>query len=453
MAEGRIPCAVAVMTKKRMRNKTQKSMKYSYNTFRLYRSEKQFSYVIRARLIMKDPVDCRVLEAAVNKTMTRYPYFAVSVRLEQDGAYVLEHNPAAVAVLEKGTWRPKLGSKEVNRHLLFAECTGRESDIYISHALCGGKGFQPFVMSCIWQYVADRYSVLPEAPSIRKPGTALLPDETAEPTLEMLNSAGEPIFRRQSKKPAILGWDYLNGLYNPFRRKPNFRLYTFSQKEILKFAKGNDASVVSFFLVVAAKALDRVLPEKERVIGGETAHNPSASLGIPNTHCDLLSHVLIDYEREMLRSWSMEKLGTMTRGQILLQTDPSVSFAELGRGFETLEALEGITGLEAKMEYVKQHNPNSGKDAEHGTFILNYTGRADWGEVADYMESYALIVEGHMLFEVSSMGDKIFLTQMQLIDEEKYAAALQQVLTDLGISFTVEGPFPRQLTKHELPEA
>ena len=69
------------------------------------------------------------------------------------------------------------------------------------------------------------------------------------------------------------------------------------------------------------------------------------------------------------------------------------------------------------------------------------------------MESYALIVEGHMLFEVSSMGDKIFLTQMQLIDEEKYAAALQQVLTDLGISFTVEGPFPRQLTKHELPEA
>ena len=148
----------------------------------------------------------------------------------------------------------------------------------------------------------------------------------------------------------------------------------------------------------------------------------------------------------------MEKLGTMTRGQILLQTDPSVSFTEIRRNFETLKKLEGISGLKAKKTYIEQHRPVSGKDAEHGTYILNYTGRADWGEVADYMESYALIVEGHMLFEVSSLGDKIFLTQMQLIDEEKYAAALQQVLTELGIGFTVEGPFPRQLTKHELPE-
>ena len=427
-------------------------MKYSFDTFRLYRSEKMFSYVIRARLMMKDPVDRGILEAAVNKTLTRYPYFAVSVRLDQDGAYVLDHNPAGAVVLEKGRWRPKLGSREINRHLLFAECTGREIDIYISHALCGGKGFQPFVMSCIWQYVADRYSVLPEAPGIRKPGEEPLPGETAEPTLETLASAGEPIFRRQSKHAAILGLDYLNGLYNPFRRKPNFRLYTFSQGEIMKFAKGNDASVVSFFLVVVAKALDKLLPEKDRVIGGETAHNPSASLGIPDTHCDLLSHVHIDYEREMLRSWSMEKLGTMTRGQILLQTDPSVSFTEIRRNFETLEKLEGISGLKAKKTYIEQHRPVSGKDAEHGTYILNYTGRADWGEVADYMESYALIVEGHMLFEVSSLGDKIFLTQMQLIDEEKYAAALQQVLTELGIGFTVEGPFPRQLTKHELPE-
>ena len=64
---------------------------------------------------------------------------------------------------------------------------------------------------------------------------------------------------------------------------------------------------------------------------------------------------------------------------------------------------------------------------------------------------YALVVEGHVLLEVTSMGEKIFVTLMQLIDETKYAAAFQQVLTELGIPYTVEGPFPKRLTKHALP--
>ena len=141
---------------------------------------------------------------------------------------------------------------------------------------------------------------MPNAPAIRKPDSPLLPGEAEEPTLEMLGE-DQPIFRYNSKKPAILGLDYLNGMYNPFKRKPNFRLYTFAQKDILSFAKNNDSSVASFFLVVTAKALDKVLPEKIRVIGGETAHNPAASLGMPHSHIDLLSHVHLDYTREQLQ--------------------------------------------------------------------------------------------------------------------------------------------------------
>ena len=243
--------------------------------------------------------------------------------------------------------------------------------------------------------------------------------------------------------------DYLNGMFNPFRRKPNYRLYTLCQKDIISFVKQNDASVASFILVVMAKALDRVLPKEAAVIGGEIAHNPSASLGMPNTHCDLLSHVHLDYEREMLQ-WDMEKLGTMTRGQIILQTDPSVSFAEVRREFEMLVKLEQVRGLKNKKASEKQWDSSTSKSS-HGTYIVNYTGWMDWGEVADYMASYALVVEGHVLLEVTSMGEKIFVTLMQLIDEMKYAVAFQQVLTELGIPYTVEGPFPKRLTKHALP--
>ena len=424
-------------------------MKYSLNTFRLYQDESIFSMIIRIRIVMKERVDRRTLKSAVNHALKRYPYFAVRIGLDADGGYVLEANPENVVVLGKERRLPKLGSRSVNGHLLFVQCEDREINFYISHALCGGRGAQPWVMTTVYQYVIEKYHVVPIAPEIRKPDSPLLPGEAEEPTLAMLGEE-QPVFRYRSKKPAILGIDYLNGMYNPFRRKPNFRIYSFAQKDILSFVKNNDSSVASFFLVVMAKALDKALPEKIRVIGGETAHNPSASLGIPHSHMDLLSHVHIDYTREQLQ-WNMEKLGTMTRGQITLQTDPSVSFAELKKEFLFMEKLEAVHGQKQKLEYFKKHDPYSGKEAQHGTFIANYTGWMDWGEVADYVDSFVFIVEGHVLLEASSLGDKIFLSFMQLLDQSKYTDAFEAVLTELGIAFHVEGPFPKRLTKHEKP--
>lgn len=424
-------------------------MKYSLNTFKLYKDESIFAMIMRIRVVMKEKVDVKKLKSAVNIAIKRYPYFAVRVGLDEDGGYILAQNPAEVVILGKTRRLPRLGSRAVNGHLLFVQCEGREINFYISHALCGGRGAQPWVMTTVYQYIIERYRLVPNAPAIRRPDSPLLPGEAEEPTLEMLGT-DQPIFRYRSKNPAVLGIDYLNGMYNPFKRKPNFRLYTFAQKDILTFAKNNDSSVASFFLVVTAKALDRVLPEKIRVIGGETAHNPAASLGMPHSHIDLLSHVHLDYTREQLQ-WDMEKLGTMTRGQIALQTDPSVSFAELRKEFRFLEELETIHGQKQKLAYYKKHDPFAGKNAQHGTFIANYTGWMDWGEAADYVDSFVFIVEGHVLLEVSSLGDRIFLSFMQLLDEKKYTDAFEAVLTELGIAFQAEGPFPKRLTKHTLP--
>ena len=422
---------------------------YSLNTFKLYRDESVFSMIIRFRVVMKDKVDGKKLKSAVNTAIKRYPYFAVRVDLDEDGGYILKPNPEEVAVIRKSDKIPKLGSRTVNGHLLFVEFEGREINFYISHAICGGKGGQPWVMTNVYQYVIEKYNVVPDAPAIRKPDSPLLPGEAEEPAIESLGTE-EPIYSYKSKKPVTLGLDYLNGMFNPFMRKPNFMIYTFAQKDIISFVKENDQSVASFFIVVVAKAMDKVLPARVRVIGAETAHNPSESLGIPHSHIDLLSHVHIDYTRKQLKM-DIEKLGTMTRGQIVLQTDPSVSFAELRKEFRFLEELESVHGQKQKLAYFKKNNPISGKESQHGTFIANYSGWVDWGEVADYVDSYVLIVEGHVLLEVSALGDRIFLSLMQLIDVKKYRDAIEAVLKELGIPFKVEGPFPKRLTKHELP--
>ena len=424
-------------------------MKYSIDTYPLYKDEKRFAFVVRAKLRMTETVDIDVLRSAANKAIKRYPYFAVKVEVDESGSYVRVPNDKDIAVLPMGDKTPFLCSEAVNEHLLFLEVDGRDIYFNISHTMCGGRGLQPWIMTTVWQYVADKYGIVPNAPSIRKPGEPLLDGEMDEPACDMLLRE-EPIYEYKSKNPKVLIADYMNGLFNPFVRNSNYHVLTFSQKEILSFAKGNDSSVAAFFLIAVAKALDKLLPEKDAVIGGEIAHNMSANIGLKNAHCDILSHIHIDYTREQLKM-DMEKLGTMTRGQIILQTDPTVSCKELKEKLALYEALDNIQGIKAKRKYMKQHDPSTGKDAKHGTYIVNYTGQMDWGEVADYIESYVLIVEGHVMLEVTSLGEKIFVCFMQILDTDKYINAFRDVLNELGISFTMEGPFPKKLPKHQLP--
>ena len=424
-------------------------MKYSIDTYPLYKDEKRFAFVVRAKVRMKDPVDIDILRASANRAIKRYPYFAVKVEVDETGAYRRVPNGMEIAVLPMGEKTPLLGSKEVNGHLLFLEADGKDIYFNISHTMCGGRGLQPWIMTTVWQYVADKYGITPHAPAIRKPDEPLLDGETDEPTLDMLPKE-PPIYEYRSKNPKVLIGDYMNGLLNPFARNDNYRVLTFSQQEILAFAKGNDSSVAAFFLIAVAKALDKLLPKKAAVIGGEIAHNMAANIGLKNAHCDIMSHVHIDYTRQQLKM-NMEKLGTMTRGQIILQTDPSVSCVELRKKLELCEKLDSVQGIKAKRKYMKANDLSTGKDAKHGTYIVNYTGQMDWGEVADYIESYVLIVEGHVMLEVTSAGDRIFVCFMQILDTDKYINAFREVMNELGISFTMEGPFPKKLPKHQLP--
>ncbi|MBQ9549945.1 MAG: hypothetical protein IJU87_03945 [Lachnospiraceae bacterium] len=424
-------------------------MKYSIDTYRLYADEKIFTFSVRVKVTMKEEVDIDILRHAANVAIKRYPYFAVKVVLGEDGGYDLVPNERDIAVLNTTDKLPLLGSEEVNYHLLYIDREGRDIFFNISHSMCGGRGILPWVMTNVYQYVVERYGVAPNAPGIRKPDSPLLEGECAEPSPDMLPDE-EPIYEYKSKKPVVMMMDYLNGMYNPFKRDPNYYFFTFRQEEIIAFAKDNDASVASFFLVTLAKALDKILPEKYQVIGGEIAHNPAADIGLPNSHSDFLTHVHIDYKREYF-DYDMEKLGTLTRSQIILQADPSVSAFQFRKHLKFLEEVDKLQGLKKKRAFYGKNDPSRGKDAQHGTFIVNYTGRMDWGEVADYVESYAAIVDGHILLEITSMADKLFVTFMQLIKETKYVDAFCEVMDELGIHYKTEGPYPNNRPKHKLP--
>ncbi|MBR2524760.1 MAG: hypothetical protein IKE53_10050 [Clostridiales bacterium] len=424
-------------------------MKYSVDTYRLYQSEKHFAHTVRIHVRMKDEVDINVLDKAVNKAIRRYPYFAVRVTVDKDGGYVLQPNDNKIVVMPTSDRLPLIGSSDINGHLLYVDCDGKDIFFNISHTMCGGRGFQPWVMTNIYEYVRLKYNVEPYAPEIRKPDSALLPGETDEPSMDMLTTE-EPISKREIKKAPVLGMDYLKGVFIPIKRDPNYMVVTVEQKDLIKVAKMNDSSVLSLFFVLFARTLDRVFPEKDRFIVGEAAHNLRESVGLPNTHCDFLSHVHVDYNRDDLNG-DLERLGTMTRGQIILQTDPSVSHAQVRKLFELYEEIDKVKGLKAKRKYMAKHSLSTGKDAQHGSFIANYTGLMDWGELADYVEFFVFVIEGHFTVEITAMADKIFVGFMQVINTDRYINLFREELERAGIPCKVEGPFPKRLPKHGIP--
>ena len=86
-------------------------MKYSIDTYSLYKDEKRFAFVVRAKVRMKETVDIEILKTAVNKAIKRYPYFAVKIRIDENGSYVRVHNDKEVVLLPVQEKTPNLGSR------------------------------------------------------------------------------------------------------------------------------------------------------------------------------------------------------------------------------------------------------------------------------------------------------------------------------------------------------
>ncbi len=86
----------------------------------------------------------------------RYPYFKKRITVNEEGAYVLLDNNSEIAVFKTKKNNPEIGSEEVNNHILYVDYEDRDIYFNISHSFAGGKGIQPWVMTCVYQYIKDK---------------------------------------------------------------------------------------------------------------------------------------------------------------------------------------------------------------------------------------------------------------------------------------------------------
>lgn len=418
-------------------------MKNSFDSYQLYRAGKAIKYTARIKVVMKDEVDFNVLSNAVNKAAKRYPYFCVETVIDEDGGYNLIENNRPVVTIHTRDNLPDLGSEEVNKHLIYVDTNGKEINFNICHALGGGKGFTPWFETTLYQYVCDKYNVELDCPNIIKPDSELLPNEDAQIDINVFKNV-EPIKLSRKYKGKPLLFEYVNGLFNPFVKNPQHYIISLDQKDILKYAKGNDSSVGSAFAVFMFKTMSKVLPANHKVIEVAMAHNPADTFGYKNLHSDILSHIHVAFKREM-DNWGLEKVGTIARSQLYLQAEPGVSYNEILNRCIGIEGLDKVKGVKAKRKYAKKHCKNLGEGLPTYCCNVNYTGQRDWGELANYVESYVFVVDGHLLIEITSMSDKLFVCFLQMLKKDKYVKAFTQVLDELNIPYEIKGPF---ITNH-----
>lgn len=424
-------------------------MKHSLDSYGLERSGKVIKYSVRARVTMKDDVDIEALKRSINVAIKRYPYFRKEIIKDKDGSFDLIDNERDIVVMETPSNLPFLGSDKVNKHLFYVDCNGRDINFNISHSLAGGKGISPLIETCLYQYVSDKFKVELDAPNIRKPDEDLLDGEDCDIDISRFDLDNKLHLKKKSRGYAILG-AYIKSVLFPSKQNGQYFILSFDSKDILKYSKGNDSSVISTFMVLIFKALCKALPKSAKKISCGVSHNPVADFGYPNLHSSIVTHIMVEYDRKM-EDYNNETLGTITRSQINLQKDPNYTCMELMNHFNNFLTLDSIKNPIRRKLY-SSLKCSGFSEGGGGTFMVNYTGFRDFGQLADYIESYAFIVDGHVMTELSSMSDKLFMCFMQMDKKEKYIRAIEQVFKENNIPYTIKGPYKTDNVRVELPK-
>ena len=178
-------------------------------------------------------------------------------------------------------------------------------------------------------------------------------------------------------------------------------------------------------------------------------HNFRNEVGCPNTTCDIVRSVHVCYPDKMADA-TLDRLCTVTRGAVILQTQPENAIYDGKRMFDRLNNADNCTTLEEKVAYCQQ---NKGISASvQDSFMVSYTGWTKWGDMIDYIETGDVITDGHLMLEVMSLNDKIGVTFEQVVNDTRYIEGFIRELEAEEIPYTLSGPFEKNMASFKLPK-
>ena len=423
-------------------------MKYEFDSYLLYEVTPVVAYTVRVKIQLKETVDGQILRPAAERAFRRFWYFARTVRIGSDDAFIFENSGMPIVVKEE-TDRPViLGSAETNGLYFCITYTDKTVYFNFTHNFCGGSGAMPWIQATLWQYLTDRYHVMIDKTGIVTPDDPVYAREMAYPDSENLPD-DEPLGGYKGGNSYIPMDEYMTYFSNPSVGTVFYPI-EIGNKELIKYAKENDGSPNSIICAMMFKALSRVYRDNPQAaqISGKIICNYRRDVRCPDTYRDLVRMLHVKYTADMA-DWSIEKLSTTARGSMYLQMQPEFSVQEYKRLLDFRNGIDEQKTFREKAEYALTNSLMRADVAD--TFTISYVGNLAWGGLADYIESVYSITDGHLMLEVNSLPEKFCISFELFTADRKYLDAFLQVLDEEGISYTVGKAEPTGLPGIQLP--
>lgn len=403
-------------------------------------------YTIRVRMILKEDVEPVCLEKAVNHAVTRYPYFRKTlVRVGEE--YLMADNERPIVVYEnKGKSWP-LNSEEVNYHLISVDYSGKTIGFNVSHMLAGGCGTFEWVRTVLYCYLTKRYSVSLNVKDIRLPGEPLVEGERDFLEWEKLPDVKPLAFEKISNGELAVG-DYMAAYTNPDRALDCYYHIEFLQQDFMGKAKSSDGSPATLLSALMFRTLYNMWEERKLPIQASIMHNFRCEVGCPDSTADMVRAIHVCYPDKMADA-SLETLCTITRGTVILQSQSENAIYDGRRMLQRQAEVESLPTLEEKMAFCQQDKRVSARITD--SFMVSYTGRTEWGDMIDYIESGDVITDGHLMLEVMSLDDRMDVTFEQVVKDTKYIEGFIRELEAENIPYKLSGPFEKNMAAFKLP--
>ena len=420
------------------------------DTYLLYETRKNApsNTNIRFALEITEDVNGDVLRVAVNEAIKRYPYFSVRVEIK-DGSYILVPNALPIVVMETRYPAVPLGSEEVNHHLNYIDYSDDMIYFNVSHSITDAAGYIPFVKSVLYQYLIRVHDEPLSPEGILLPDSEFLPGEFDFPEAGSLPES-DFSYKREQKMGYFPAEDYIQAMRNPDYRNEGYYCITMKQREFMKYIHSNDASPAAILSVLMFKALAPLFPEEADTFSAGIAFNFRKDVDCPRAYHSISTVLHAVYKRSYL-DFPVDKLGTITRGMITLQTQPENSVIHMKDVLKFYEQVDALKTVEEKRDFcLKEGLFTKGcKD----TYNVSYVGRTDFGSMGKYVRSLNTLAYGNLLVEINAIGNMFYITLNQMVKTEKYIRAFLDTLLDTGLTYSVSNYRIKNIAPLVLPEA
>ena len=395
--------------------------------------------IIQFLFTLKDEIDCSVMYDAMQKTIKRYPYFAFRIVRTENG-YDKTENQLPIIVMNSFSEELVLGSEAVNYHWVAAACEGRRLKLAIHHMIADGRSAMRFYKTLLYCYFSEKYDVQLDPKGIILPDSPISPDEDVK--VYNLLDGEDGTMRTTVEDPFVIP-ETVND-----EMKGYLYQVTIPEKEFLSSSKGSDNSPLTLLTVYMAKMFQNQCPDNEKDIYAGIAIDVRDALNCPESRFSNAYVIFIKHSPSKL-DLDTERLGTMTRGQIIVQSQDDI-LRYVHNSVMRISAQIRSTADQAERQ--KLMNSIYQLVASNPTYSFRYVGNPEWGSLEPYIEEeYTLIMNNKLFLEVNAAGGKFCIAWVQGFENDAYVKAFQSLLHENGINCEVSGPFPHEWPKCCLP--